>query len=146
MIVRDSYTAETIVSDLFFHLWEMGKRIDIKGEIRPYLVTAVRNRCRNYLELNFVNRENALPAEDSLDIIAQEEPSGILLQRELDEEINRAIAALPEKTKEVFTKSRFEEKTYAQIAEELGISVNTVKYHIGNALSDLSFALGKYLG
>ena len=38
-----------------------------------------------------------------------------------------------------------EEKRYEQIAEELGISVNTVKYHIKNAISRLSADLSKYL-
>ena len=45
----------------------------------------------------------------------------------------------------VFLKSRFERKKYEEIAAELGISVNTVKYHIKNALARLHDSLGKYL-
>lgn len=148
MIVKDSYTAETIVSDLFCHLWEMGRKLDIKGGLRSYLLSSVRNRCLNYLEQNFVSRRDSLPElspEVSENWVSSSDAAGKILQRELDREIKAAIAALPEKTKAVFSKSRYEGKTYAQISQELGISVNTVKYHMGVALADISLALKDYM-
>ena len=56
-----------------------------------------------------------------------------------------AIAALPSECRRVFEMSRFMGKKHAEIAAELGISVNTVKYHIRNALKLLSRDLEKYL-
>lgn len=44
-----------------------------------------------------------------------------------------------------FLKSRFEHKKNDEIAAELGISVNTVKYHIKRALAILRQDLGRYL-
>jgi len=41
----------------------------------------------------------------------------------------------------VFELSRYEGKKYSEIAQELGISVNTVKYHIKNAIKILSARL-----
>jgi RNA polymerase sigma-70 factor (ECF subfamily) len=41
--------------------------------------------------------------------------------------------------------SRFENKPYGQIAEESGLSVSTVKYHIKNALTRLKDELQEYL-
>ena len=72
-------------------------------------------------------------------------PLGRLLERELEHEIRRSVAALPAECRQVFLKSRFERKKYEEIAAELGISVNTVKYHIKNALARLHDSLGKYL-
>ena len=146
MIVKDSYTAETIVSDLFYHLWELGPRLNLHSEIRPYLATAVKNRCSNYLAQNFVKKEACRLENAGLEIVAQDSPAGSLLVQELDDEINAAIEALPDKTREVFSKSRFEGKSYAEIAEESGLSVHTVKYHMGKALSKLALALESYLG
>lgn len=81
--------------------------------------------------------------------VCQVDPSAIRkgqpLALELEQEIRNAIDRLPEECKVVFKKSRFEEKRYEQIAEELGISVNTVKYHIKNAISRLNADLSKYL-
>lgn len=54
----------------------------------------------------------------------------MLLEQELEDELKRSIDELPLECRRVFYKSRFEQKKYEEIAEELGISVNTVKYHI----------------
>lgn len=54
----------------------------------------------------------------------------MLLEQELEEELKRSIDELPLECRKVFYKSRFEQKKYEEIATELGISVNTVKYHI----------------
>ena len=53
--------------------------------------------------------------------------------------------SLPEECRRVFKKSRFEQKKYEEIAEELNISVNTVKYHIKNALAYINSHLSDYL-
>ena len=39
--------------------------------------------------------------------------------------------------------SRFEERTYRQIHEELGISLGTVEYHMMKALADIRDAIGR---
>ena len=78
-------------------------------------------------------------------MISDSHPLGTLLERELEEEIYKAIDKLPDECRRVFDKSRFEGKSYEEISQELGISVNTVKYHIKNALASLQTNLSKYL-
>lgn len=72
-------------------------------------------------------------------------PLGMLLERELENEIRMAIDKLPAECRCVFEKSRIEGKKYEEISQELGISINTVKYHMKNALSFLQAELSKYL-
>lgn len=60
-------------------------------------------------------------------------------------EIIKSIDSLGDECKRVFRKSRFEHKKNEEIATELGISVNTVKYHIKMALTRLHQDLRKYL-
>lgn len=78
-------------------------------------------------------------------MVSDSHPLGTLLERELEEEIYKAIDKLPNECRRVFDKSRFEGKSYEEISQELGISVNTVKYHIKNALASLQTNLSKYL-
>ncbi len=73
----------------------------------------------------------------------ENQPLGVLLERELEDELTRSIEELPVECRTVFKKSRFEQKKYEEIALELGISINTVKYHIKNALSLLQKAFGQ---
>ena len=53
----------------------------------------------------------------------------------------KAVDELPTECRQVFELSRYEGKKYSEIAQELGISVNTVKYHIKNAIKILSSRL-----
>lgn len=149
--VGDEALAEHLVSDVIFHLWEVRETLDIRISLRSYLVRAVRNRCLDYLDSRKQKHEitfSELEDGDSLGeryILADDYPLGILLEKEFEHKIRQAIGRLPEECRRVFLKSRFEEKKYEEIACELGISVNTVKYHIKNALSLLYKELGKYL-
>jgi RNA polymerase sigma-70 factor (ECF subfamily) len=49
----------------------------------------------------------------------------------------RTIAALPERTCEIFLMHRRDERSYKDIAADLGISLGAVEYHIGRALMAL---------
>ena len=151
--VHDHFEAESIVSDTIFHLWEIRETLDIHQSLRSYLLAAVRNRCLNFLNgksqrltvsFSALGGESAT-GDNELADIADCWGEDSLLAKELEHEVNQAVSRLPEECKRVFVKSRFEEKTYAEIARELGISENTVKYHIKNALRQLVASLGNYL-
>lgn len=149
--VNDHFVAETIVGDVIFHIWEKRESLDIKTTIRSYLAVAVRNRCLDHLsslkertEITFSNISQDEPITERY-IISDSYPLGRLLEKELEHEISSAIKSLPEECRKVFIKNRFENKTYNEIASELNISPNTVKYHIRNALALLHKRLYKYL-
>ena len=149
--MNDNFLSETIVGDVIFHLWEIRETLNITISIRSYLIKAVRNRCIDYLKSRSEKKEISfsvlVPEEMSEEKYLQSDnyPLGILLERELEHEIRMAIDKLPVECGCVFEKSRFEEKKYEEISQELGISINTVKYHIKNALSFLQTELSKYL-
>lgn len=148
--VGDSYLAESMVGDVIFHLWEVHANLDIHISLRNYLIKAVRNRCIDYLSTKQTRTEFSLstlgqPEFNVTYLIDDKYPLGQLLEKELEDEIAAAIEKLPVETRNVFKKSRYEQKKYEEIATELGISVNTVKYHIKRALSELDNSLSKYL-
>lgn len=145
--VRDRFIAETIVSDLFFHLWETRRALDIQVSLTAYLVRSVRNYALNYLQKNFVGREVSLDGvrvDSPLLFLSTEYPLGRLIEEETREKLYAEIDRLPAETRRVFLLSRVEELKYEEIALRLGISVNTVKYHVKQALSILRTRL-KYL-
>ena len=145
--VKDDFLAETIVGDVIFHIWEVRESIEINTRIRSYLMTSVRNRCLDYLKSQYNQKElKGLQDFPVLNYVKGDDyPLGRLLEQELESEIMKAINRLPEQCRRVFQLSRFEEKRYEEIAAELDISVNTVKYHIKRALALLNEDLGKYL-
>jgi RNA polymerase sigma-70 factor (ECF subfamily) len=149
--LHDNFLAQSLVDDLIFHLYEHRDRLLVTTSLRAYLVRAVRNRCLNFLELEHTKKEISFSAVSQLDnwLLAYAgeecEPLAILIERELEQDIHAAIERLPAECRKVFKLSRFADKQYEEIAEELGISINTVKYHIKNALAHLKKDLGEYL-
>lgn len=149
--VKDDFLAETIVGDVIFYMWEVRETLNITTSLRSYLMTSVRNRCLDYLKSQQCQHEMYMSSPRFQDfpvlnyIKGDDYPLGKLLEKELEGEIMMAIARLPEDCRRVFHLSRFEEKKYNEIADELGISVNTVKYHIKRALVLLHEDLHKYL-
>ena len=149
-IVNDAFLAESLVNDTIAHVWEIRQSLDIRITVRAYLMRAVRNRCYNYLALESENRELALSEQKEMDeweeyYVEEKNPLGLLLEKELEEVIQKSVSRLDEACRRVFLKSRFEHKKNEEIAVELGISVNTVKYHIKQALNILRHDLGRYL-
>lgn len=149
--LHDTYLAETIVGDVFFHIYEIRDTININTTLRGYLIMAVRNRCINFLKLEYQKREASFGTITERDDWAMEladknkTPLGELLQNELEDVVLKAIEQLPKESRQVFKLSRLENLTYKEISDRLGISVNTVKYHIKNALALLSELLDQYL-
>lgn len=153
LFLHDTSLSEEVVDDAIFYLWEHRSEVEITYSLRAYLMKSVRNRCLNELnslahreELRFSSFSLPENAEflDTL-FIEKDHPLGYLLEQELEEELERSIEALPEECRVVFKKSRFEQKKYEEIARELNISVNTVKYHIKNALAFLQKRMSGYL-
>lgn len=145
--LRDDFLACAIVDDVIFHLWEIREKIEIKSSIRIYLIGAVKNRCLNYIKQNRLLSESRHPFNSCCgdNISDSSHPLGILLEKEMEDTIMKVVDNLPEDSRNVFKKSRFERKKYSEIADDLGISVNTVKYHMKRAISIISERLKKYL-
>lgn len=152
-LLDDFSLTEEIVDDTIFYLWEHRAEIEITYSIRAYLMRAVRNRCLN--ELNSLRQRTELRFSsfmlpenmEFLEHIFVEDnhPLGTLLAQELEDKLTQCIEELPKECRTVFKKSRFEQKKYEEIAAELSISVNTVKYHIKNALASIQLHIGDYL-
>jgi RNA polymerase sigma-70 factor (ECF subfamily) len=63
---------------------------------------------------------------------------------ELKKAVDEAASLLPKKSKEVFILSRVKHYTNKEIAEELNVSIETVKYHITYSLKFMRTYLGEF--
>src|SRR5664280_1499858 len=134
-LIKDHDTAEEIVQDLFFRLWQDKEKINIKSSLNGYLFRSVHNRCLHHIEHNRVVDRHAEEMSYQ-QTESQESPSDILNYKELQEKVARIIERLPEKCGKIFTMSRFEGLKYTEIAEKLSVSVKTVEANMGRALKE----------
>lgn len=149
-VVADSYAARSIVNDVIFSLWRNRYTLEIQ-HLRSYLLRAVRNRCLNFLieEKRRNNLHPNLPENqdllfESTSTHTDDTPMDYLLAKELDVKIIASIAGMPAQTRQIFLLSRSGNLKYHEIAKELNISVDVVKYHIKQALQSLRKDLQEY--
>jgi len=67
-----------------------------------------------------------------------------LFTDELQSLVDKALETLPEQTREIFVRSRYNNQSHKEIAVALGISTKTVEFHITKALKVLRVALKDY--
>ena len=145
--VGDSFMAESLVGDVIVRLWSDRQRVQIDRSLRMYLVRSVRNACLDYIKSQYHQREFASSEyiERSLhELYVGKSLPGSLLEKELENKIQEAMKAIPLESRRVFMMSRFHDMSYTEIAGELGISVNTVKYHIKQSLVIMRRELQEY--
>ncbi|WP_207234186.1 RNA polymerase sigma factor [Pseudobacter ginsenosidimutans] len=140
--LEDRAQAEDVLHDLFAALWAGRTELHIhSGNLGGYLYAAIRNR---------ILKSYARDANAGLYIssIASAIDSGTattdhrVRENQLRQHIEKEIALLPEKMREVFILSRTNHLSHKEIAGQLGLSEKTVKNHINHALKLLRKKLG----
>ena len=114
--------SEDIVQDLFVKFWEKYKDKQFEGSLR---VLKLKNRYNLQLEEEYIDEP----------VYSEEEFEGEC--RKLYAE----IARLPEQCRKVFELIVLKDMKYKEVADFLGLSVNTVKTHFARALKQLRSSL-----
>jgi len=129
--------AEECVQDVFYKLWNLRHDFSlIKVELSNYLARGIRNQAFNILDRRHRERmksEGYAPAED-VNLLS---PESALILRELQEQIDNSINALPPQCQLIFKLSRQEGLSNKEIAEKLNLSENTIKSHLKKANKDI---------
>ena len=142
-LLRDRGPAEEVVQDVLLELWRRRESITFETSVRAYLFQSARNRGLNYLRRQRVEQRGegtiaaGMPTPEPADSEARE--------GELNVAIQRAIAGLPDRCREVFELSRVSGLKYSEIATQLGISVKTVEAQMGKALRVMREKLAPWL-
>ena len=135
--------ARDVVQNLMVWLWENREMLVIESTLRSYLFSAVRHSCLTELHKKEIRRKAHHHIYKKLQHL-YDDPD-FYVADELTAKIEEAVKALPETYREAFVKNRFEQKTYKEIARELGVSAKTVDYRMAHALRQLRIALRDYL-
>lgn len=131
-IVDDADIAEDMEQEAFMKAWIYIENGGVIDSFSSFMYRSVRNLCLTYLR----DRKDTLDESHIPD--AEEDAIDTSFR---DARIWKAIDELPEKCREVFLMSKRDGLSNEEIAEELGISVKTVKNHITKAFAKLREAL-----
>lgn len=137
---RSVPATEDILQDVFLNIWEGRAGWDLNRSVRAYLYGAVKNRAYNYLR----SKKDTVEPEAAR-FEASDEADAELKMAELARDYRDAVSELPERRREVFRLSRLYGLSYEEIAQVLGISINTVRSQMSAALRHLRRKLADHL-
>nr|WP_121271909.1 RNA polymerase sigma-70 factor [Pedobacter schmidteae] len=139
--LRNREEGRDMVHDLFASLWKNRSQLQLKTTLSAYLYTALR-----YKIFDFISRKDV--ASKYIEVIGKFVEKGDYItdhqvrEKELAALIEREIAALPQKMREIFELSRKGYLSHKEIAEKLNLSEKTVKKQVNNSLKVLRAKLG----
>lgn len=138
--VKREEWAQEIVLDVFMRLWEQRAKLPEIKNIEDYCFILTKNASLNYLEKE--SRHTAFSTEQFPEPSDQaDSPEETLISEELFARYVKALDRLPERCREVFIRIREEKQSYAQVAEDLDISVKTVDAQLQKAVTRLKESL-----
>lgn len=143
-LVRDPSVAQDIVQELFVNLWVQREKLEIHTSLKSFLFQSVKNNCLDHIKHSNVEHAFAVRyinehAEEYENIYSD------FAKKEILRALDIAVEKLPKQCKAVFLMSRFDYKTYKEIADVLGLTVKTVENHMGRALHIIRLELKDFL-
>ena len=148
--VQNRMVAEDIVSDCFVRYWEnrMGTVVE---NIPAYVLTGVKNSCLNWLQRQVKHTQaHADLASSELRLLRQNIATleanmpRTVFMAEVAEIIRAELQRMPERTRKVFVAHKFQEMTYAEIAQLYSLSQGQVQSDLRTATRQLRTALKDY--
>lgn len=137
--------AEDVFQDAFTVVWQGRRFINPDASFSSYLYTIMRNRILNQLR-NAANEEKLKESILSQALDYTEDTKREVMLNDLKSLISHALQQLTPRQREIFEMSREAQFSHMEIADKLGISVNTVQEHISTSLKLIRTYLIKYSG
>lgn len=134
--VDNKEISKDVVQELFISLWEKRQSLQIQDSLKAYLFQAARYKIIDIYRKNATYRKYLHQLIGHFDATPHS-LMDIVENRSRTQDLFEAINHLPDRMKEIFMLSRFEHLTIEQISTNLGLSQQTVKNQISEALKIL---------
>ena len=143
-ILKDSQEAFDVTQEVFIRSYQEPKLFDDDFRIKPWLFRVCTNLCYNIVRdkkrrggiLENVVQERRGSAEVLLAVDA-------VLNREMSQQMSRALARLPLAHRNILLLRYWDDLSYAEIADVLGVKMGTVMSRLSRAKTALTEVLGQ---
>jgi len=130
--LKDETIAEDLLQDVFLRIWENRTKINPEQSFAAFLFTCSRNITFNFKRRLKLEMESEIhlaygvvESENTIDKVLDSKEALVLVEE--------LLSKLPKQRQKIFRLSKLEGKSYQEIAEEMGISIATVRDHIVKA-------------
>ena len=125
--------AEDIVQEAFANVWDKVSSGEVISDFKSYMYRVVRNRALSFLQSSPYELSEEMIQNDNSDEVEEEQ----IYIAERDARLWTAIDKLPAQRRKIFLLAKRDGLTYAEIAEELNLSVKNIEHQISKALKCL---------
>ncbi|MGF6850501.1 RNA polymerase sigma factor (sigma-70 family) [Chitinophaga sp. W3I9] len=142
----DPVAADDLVQLVLSGMWEKKLYRNIKGCLKNYLLTAVRNQVNDYHKVKQRALKKIEKYAETVDQSYQHE-SNILKERDMEDrwsaqeqlhrQLHELLSELPAQRQRAFTLVYMQQKKYHEVADNMGISINSLKTHLKMAVKTL---------
>ena len=142
--LHDRAAAEDIVADCFTRLWD--KRCDLQLTEKPeaYLLNHLRDKAAHLRIEQKMHEDSYRALMTEIDILDGQDMA-LLFRDDVQRIFDDFMRQLPPISRNIFYSSRFEDLTYAEIAEKYGVTPRKVKREIQKVLDIMRVSLKDYL-
>ena len=133
-IVKNEESAKDIVQDIFFKLFESSQSLPDDFQLKSWFYKVARNAAVDYLRhLQVEDKYKFLMAEAMISVPDVDEE----IDEQVYDKVNLAIESLPKQCRLIIKLNVLEGKKYHEIAEELGITINTIRTQVSRGYKKL---------
>jgi len=136
-ILKNEAEVDDIVQEVFVKIWESRNKLEDYKLLNSYIFTIAYNNSIDLIRKRISNNKYLGHLKYSASINFTPTIVSQIEYNELNNQVEKLIANLPDRQKQVYLLHRDEGVTYTEIAEKLGISKNTVENHMVKALKYL---------
>jgi RNA polymerase sigma-70 factor (ECF subfamily) len=124
-LLNDASAAEDVVHDVFVSFAKSTEEFKLRGSLKGYLATCVINRARDRIRTS--KRQPVQLEESELMLSDANRPDKSVIYNEEAQRLNRALAELPHKQREVIILHLKSRMKFKEIARLQGVSANTIQ-------------------
>lgn len=150
--VSEEEDAENIIQGVFTDMYEKWQLLAEESKLPAYLFSAIKNTSLNFLRQKL--RQEKAKAQIQKDALfdlqvnydaLQELKTDFPEERDINRMLYQTIDSLPDRCREIFTMRKIDGMSQKQVAQALGISVNTIEVQMQIAYRKLREQLKDYL-
>lgn len=149
--VHDVAVAEDFVTEALMYYWERQDSLPDDTNVPAYILVIIKHKCLNHLQHLQVREEVSERMKSYAEWELQTRITTLqacdpneLFTAEAQAIVDRTLATMPKQTREIFIMSRYQNKSYNEIAALTGMTAKGVQFHINKVLKVLRLNLKDY--
>jgi len=142
-ITKSKVLAEEAVQDVFLKIWQNQEKAAEITNFENYLFIISRNHIFDMIKK--IARETNLASDITYKNSAADDTDTAIKDDQYNVILNQIIEQLPPQQQKIYKMAKMEGLSHQKIGENLGISTETVKKHMAQALKFVRFKISPYM-